>query len=262
MDTLGLTTPLRTGEEVEHAQRLLADDGNRSRFGNFHPGPADGEFGEMTARACKRAKYWLGYPTAKIAGTYGDRLDGFLTGRRDLPYLYVLRRARRKRRAARTPLREKALARARSQIGVKESPAGSNNVLYSRWYRGISPANGWAWCAMFVTWCYVLEGAKGFARGSRWAYTPFMLFDARAGRNGLAVVRDPQPGDVVLYDWDKLSGPPAMHVGLFERWTDRGAGRFTAIEGNTAVGNDSNGGAVMRRDRSTSQVAAFVHVSS
>jgi hypothetical protein len=35
---------------------------------------------------------------------------------------------------------------------------------------------------------------------------------------------------------------------------------FQAIEGNTGMGNDSNGGEVMRRQRLVSQVVAFVRV--
>jgi hypothetical protein len=75
----------------------------------------------------------------------------------------------------------------------------------------------------------------------------------------MAVTSNPLPGDLVCYDWE--GNGVADHVGLFEAWTDKSAGKFTAIEGNTAVGNDSNGGKVMRRDRTRSNVQAFVHVA-
>lgn len=44
---------------------------------------------------------------------------------------------------------------AESQIGVKESPAGSNNVKYNTWYYG-KPVSGdaWPWCCAFVSWCF------------------------------------------------------------------------------------------------------------
>ena len=48
------------------------------------------------------------------------------------------------------------------------------------------------------------------------------------------------------------------HVGLFDHWVNKSAGTFATIEGNTAVGNDSNGGEVMRRERSMSQVSCFM----
>ena len=153
--------------------------------------------------------------------------------------------------AAQTPMRARVLARAKGQLGVKESPPGSNKTLYNTWYRASGP-----WCAMFVTWCYVNEGSKAFVQHQRYAYVPYMVADARAGRNGLSVTSRPLPGDVVAYDWD---GGVADHTGLFERWSVVGDS-FDAVEGNTAVGNDSNGGEVMRRRRRVSQVVWFIRV--
>lgn len=57
------------------------------------------------------------------------------------------------------------------------------------------------------------------------------------------------PGDVVIYSFS--GGTTTDHCGIVESAT---AASVTAIEGNTAVGNDSNGGAVMRRTRPLSQV--------
>ena len=45
------------------------------------------------------------------------------------------------------------------------------------------------------------------------------------------------------------------HIGIVEEYL--GGGKFNAIEGNTSVGNDSNGGEVMRRLRYISQVDGF-----
>src|SRR5262245_47942117 len=50
-------------------------------------------------------------------------------------------------------LREAALATAITQLGVKESPAGSNHCKYTEWYGMVGP-----WCAMFVTWSYETQG--------------------------------------------------------------------------------------------------------
>lgn len=157
-------------------------------------------------------------------------------------------------------VRMAALSRAKSQIGVKESPAGSNKVKFSDWYGMIGP-----WCAMFATWCYEL-GAKdlnkdspSFFRGQRWAYVPYIVSDARAGRNGLRTTDDPVPGDLVCFDW--AADTVYDHVGLFEKWIV-GAGDFQSLEGNTSVGNDSNGGEVMRRTRNkTRQRTVFVRVA-
>jgi hypothetical protein len=245
MNTLHLTSPLMHGSNVSNAQhRLLSNV-----FGqDFQPGPMDGQFGQATARACIRAKYWLGYPEARQVGTYGDELDGYLQGTA-LPNGFAATRDDRLK--PKPKLREKALTEAKTHLGEKEAPPRSNKIRYSAWYGVVGP-----WCAMFVSWCYVEAGSKAFQTGAHYAYVPYIVHDARAGANGLALTIDPQPGDLVCYDWDKDG--IADHVGLFEKKTIGSS--FSAIEGNTAIGDESNGGEVMRRDRNRTQVQAFVHV--
>lgn len=248
MKTLHLTSPLMHGSDVKTAQLHLA----ANVFGqNFQPGKADGDFGESTARACIRAKFWLGYPQREQVGTYGDELEAYLTGTK-LPTAFKLRRSARVKKSTQVPLREKALASLRLHLGEKESPAGSNKIAFaSLWYGVIGP-----WCAMAVSRAYVEAGSKAFVKGSRYAYVPYIVHDARAGANGLAITQEPKPGDIVCYDWD--GDGVADHTGLFDHWS---AGNdFVAVEGNTARGNDSNGGAVMERARHRSNVQAFVHV--
>jgi hypothetical protein len=62
---------------------------------------------------------------------------------------------------------------------------------------------------------------------------------------------------ITLYDWD--DDGVADHIGLFEAAT--GIETFTAVEGNTSHGNNSNGGEVMRRDRNRHDVIAFILVA-
>ena len=249
MKTISLNTPLTSGADVLVAQRTLS----QNLYEDFKPGPVDGQYGERTAAATRRAKLALGYPQKKINGVWDLELFNYLTGKKKLPLTYKATQKLRK-----TPkisnyadLGKQALAIAVGEIGVVESPADSNNVLYGRWYG----MNGQPWCAQFVSWCYVQAGSRAFVKGSRWAYCPYMVNDARRGVNGLVVTTNPLPGDVVLYCWDK-SGV-AAHVGIFEEWIDKKKGTFSAIEGNTAIGNDSNGGQVMRRQRSTKNVVVF-----
>lgn len=250
MDTLTLTSPNTQGEAVRHAQQLLA----KNPFGEFHTGDIDGVFGAETARACKRAKFWLGYADSQLDPTFGNLIEAVLEGRKQLTAAQVARRKARLKADKLKPLREKAFAESVKHLGVKESPRDSNKVLFSDWYGMVGP-----WCAMFVTFCYVKAGSRAaFKQGRNWAFCPFMLANARAGENHLSVTKNPQRGDVVLYGF---GDSVAKHIGLFERFTD-GSGNFTAIEGNTAEGNDANGGAVMRRKRKTSQVLAFVHVGA
>lgn len=49
---------------------------------------------------------------------------------------------------------------AESQVGVKESPSGSNNVKYNTWYYGHAVSgDAYPWCCVFVEWCFaVLAG--------------------------------------------------------------------------------------------------------
>jgi hypothetical protein len=153
-----------------------------------------------------------------------------------------------------TPLRELALEQAMSQLGVKENPAGSNVVKYTDWYGMVGP-----WCAMFCTWAYETCGdSPSFVKGSRYAYVPYIVSDARGGRYGLSVTGTPLPGDLVCYDWSRDGEHD--HVGLFEKWTS--STTFQAIEGNTSTSDNSNGGEVMRRSRDVNgQGTVFVRVT-
>jgi hypothetical protein len=149
-----------------------------------------------------------------------------------------------------------ALAKARTYLGYKESPDGTNGNMFGSWYG----MNYEPWCAMFVTYCFELGsdgGSPSFVKGSRYAYVPYVVDDARQMRNGLKMTSTPMPGDLVCYDW---SGGDFDHIGIF---AGGDSVSFTAIEGNTSSSNNSNGGGVMQRSRSVFQAArvAFVRVS-
>src|SRR6266576_3847392 len=146
------------------------------------------------------------------------------------------------------------LAKAQTQIGMKESPPRSNRQKYGVWYE----ANGVPWCAIFLTWCDQTSPfpSKSFLRQCKYAYVPYIVSDARLSKNGLSVTSSPQPGDLVCYDWSRDG--EFDHVGVFEG----GDGNiWIAIEGNTSLTNQSNGGEVMRRNRDKSQAnVVFVRV--
>lgn len=143
----------------------------------------------------------------------------------------------------------KLLEVATKEIDTKESPSGSNKTKYGEWF-GL---NGVAWCGIFVSWCFAMSGTplgtidylKGFAG------CPYAVRNLKKwGR----LVTIPQPGDVVFYDWN--GDGKFDHTGIFVK--DLGKGLFEAIEGNTAFGNDSNGGEVMRRADRKYKFAIFV----
>ena len=152
-------------------------------------------------------------------------------------------------------LRGEALKLAVAELGTTENPPESNNNKYGSWY-GV---NYQPWCAIFCTWCFEHAGdSPSFVKGSRYAYCPYVVADARANRYGLSTTDDPIPGDLVVYDW--AYDTVYDHIGIFEK--DLGGGNFQAIEGNTSTSNNSNGGQVMRRQRSKSgQGTVFVRVA-
>lgn len=133
---------------------------------------------------------------------------------------------------------------ARGELGTRESPAGSNRVKYAGWYG----MNGQPWCVMFVMWVCAQAGA---ALPTRTASCTTLMRAAKAA--GMWVHSGYRPGDVVIYDWGGDGVPD--HCGIVESVNNA---QITAIEGNTAVGNDSNGGEVMRRIRSVKQILGAV----
>lgn len=145
----------------------------------------------------------------------------------------------------------KILEVAEKEIGVKEIPANSNRVKYNTEYYGNDIASDKrAWCCAFVWWVFKHSGAsKLFYDGKKCAgCTTLMNFYKEKGQ----LVNGPyKPGDLVFFQFD--SDAAADHIGIIEK--DNGD-TISTIEGNTSVGNDSNGGCVMRRTRKKSLIMA------
>lgn len=147
--------------------------------------------------------------------------------------------------------RQKILDTAASQNGVKESPAGSNKTKYGLWY-GL---NGEKWCAIFVSWVYNEAGYPlgkiNTAKGYQSCNSGYNFWKKKG-----MLTSKPLAGDIVLYDWN--GDGLCEHTGIFIAWINEGDS-FLAWEGNTAVGNNSDGGQVMTRERKKSTVRAFVN---
>lgn len=142
---------------------------------------------------------------------------------------------------------EKVLSIARGELGVMESPAGSNRTKYGRWY-GL---DGQPWCMMFVQWVFGQAGAAALLP-ARTASCGALMRAAQAA--GCWVTEDYRPGDVVIYDFP--GGAATDHTGIVESVAKTGV---TAIEGNTSqAGSQSNGGQVCRKTRPLSQVVGAV----
>jgi len=153
-------------------------------------------------------------------------------------------------------LRQAAFDLLAGEVGYVEGP--NNDNKFGSWYG----MNHEPYCAMAVTWAYEHAGnSPSFAKGSRYAYCPYIVSDARAGYNGLQTTDDPVSGDLCLFDW-AFDGT-FDHVGLFDRWL--GGGDFATVEANTSPdnqGSQSNGGGVWFRTRNRSgQSTVFVRVA-
>lgn len=147
--------------------------------------------------------------------------------------------------------RQKIIDTAASQNGVKESPPNSNKTIYGKWY-GL---DGVKWCCIFVSWVYDHAGHHLEAIDSPNGYQSCQSGYNFWKRNN-RIVKEPQPADIVLYDW--TGNGTCDHTGIFVKWLDTAKTVFQAWEGNTAVGNDSDGGQVMLRERKRSLVKAFI----
>ena len=146
------------------------------------------------------------------------------------------------------------LALARKELGVKEFPANSNNVKYNTAYYGQEVWDGKAggkfpWCVVFIWWLFHQAEADGLFFGGRKTASCGALMDyARA--HGQWVTGGYQPGDIAIMDFP---GNKARtdHCGIVVTALTDGV---RTIEGNTGVGNDSNGGEVMERTRPLSVI--------
>ena len=51
--TLAVTSPHMKGKDVEHAQKMLNSTAAGTKFGNFHPGGVDGNYGPDSGQAAR-----------------------------------------------------------------------------------------------------------------------------------------------------------------------------------------------------------------
>lgn len=241
--TLALTSPVRRGPAVSEAQFLLKKNRHDRRF---YDGKIDGEYGPLTAAAAREAKFILGYPRHKISNNFGAILRSYLVNPEhpDYKQLPLLYRERMRQRLAEIRRNEQkygaVLSFAHTFKGYRESPG--NHTMFGKWY-GL---DGNPWCAMFTSYCL---SKKGFS--FKEAYVPFIVENARRGRDNTFVTKEPIGGHMVCFDWQKNG--EYDHIGFFDHWVNRANGVFATVEGNTlppgGSGNQSNGGGVYARER-------------
>jgi hypothetical protein len=238
MRDLHVTSPMMTGADVADVQRRLAACG-------YQIGALDGNYGPATAAAIRALQKDHGLT---VDGVVGPRtraaLEAAVGGAQPQPSQPGVA----------------ALAEAIKHIGVKEHPPQSNQTPFGVWF-GV---DGVAWCNIFVSYCFAKGGdyiicnnftGAGIREGKGCTYVPTTEAWLRATGMWLGRV-PPLPGDIAIYNWD---GNEADHIGIVSRYL--GNDDFEAIEGNTAIGSDSDGGEVMRRVRNLKQVNGFGRVA-
>jgi hypothetical protein len=240
--TLLITSPLLAGPDVVAVQRRLVALG-------YDPGQVDGEYGLVTAAAVTAFQRAVGITVDGIVGAE-TREALAAAGRPDPPGPPG---------PGGSATGRKALAEARKLIGTKEDPPGSNRTLFGAWFG----ENGVPWCNIFISYCFAIGAGYTIAGGfggtgcteHGCSFVPTTEAWLRSAGMWLGRV-EPRPGDLAIYNW---GGGEPDHIGIVDRST--GKGMFTAIEGNTAIGDDSNGGEVMRRERRLAQVEGFGRIT-
>lgn len=148
---------------------------------------------------------------------------------------------------------KKVLDLLRKNIGLGETPAGSNKNKIVTWYnKNVDSIGPGPWCEMTNTWAMHTTGAKSLKKGR--AYTVYACQDAQKGVNGSSWhwgTKGMKAGDQVYFDWDRHKGDVGYvdHTGTVEKIN--GDGTFYALEGNT-------GDKLLRKHRDGTYVVGYV----
>lgn len=122
---------------------------------------------------------------------------------------------------------------AQAEIGVRESPSGSNNSPRIREYRratdGAENIPG-PWCAYFVSWLAKGAGAPIGAGGNGTGYVPTLEAWGKQNDRYIDPSNRPSPGDIVIFDWE--GDGTSDHTGIVERVAADGT--VHTIEGNSS----------------------------
>lgn len=241
---LHVTSPLMAGPAVLQIQQKLSALG-------YAPGKLDGVYGVATAGAVRAFQRDNKLTIDGVVGT--ETRAALRAAKKPAPALQPVATVRKP-----SSLGEQALATSLNELGVKESPANSNKNKFGKWF-GV---DGVPWCNIFVSYCFLdgaqyvicagYKGAGVYAKGCTYVPTTEAWLRATGMWKGRT---EPMAGDIAIYNW---SGGLPDHIGIVEAYL--GGGQFNAIEGNTAVGNDANGGEVMRRLRYMTDVDGFGRV--
>ena len=144
---------------------------------------------------------------------------------------------------------DRLISVARADIGVTESPPGSNRTKYGAAY-------GWdgvPWCVIFLWWCFRQAGlAYAFFGGAKTASCGTLLQWYKA-QGQTVPVSDVRPGDIVLLNF--RGGTEPEHCGLVvETPTQNGKRVIYTVEGNASKAGSQDNGLVCEKIRYPRQI--------
>ena len=153
---------------------------------------------------------------------------------------------------------------AQSQLGVKESPANSNKVIYNNFFYGkVVSGSAYPWCATFIYWlfCQFVGGRKIIYKSAGAGYIPkgmvnkgtadWIMKQNCSSSTRKSALAKAKAGDICCFDFGAYDGYQ-HHIGLIVNVTSAG---YECIEGNTSkAGSQSNGGMVCLKTRKWSDV--------
>jgi hypothetical protein len=145
--------------------------------------------------------------------------------------------------------REWAVERCRSYLGVRENPSGSNcgSPQPDAWQERVLGYNGNPWCACFAT-CMAWDSG---VLGSGSAAVQYLVDMAKQG-SGMMRGWTTDPSKVLRADF-AIVGCTSCHIGVVVDASDP----CHLIEGNGDDGGSYNGGEVVERWRSRSEIVGW-----
>lgn len=184
-----LTNPPMRGNDLKPLQEALSKM-------HLYGGPVDGIFGASTARACKQAKFRLGYPKRALIATGGEQLLDYLRGSKRLSPAFITRRH----------IRGFGLTRAQKlRAAIVEYAIWCANHAGSIHYAQVRPMDRlrrkyllpwWVDCSEFVTTMYCWAGGPD---PNGWNFNGYGNTDSMYNHGEFIALWDAKPGDVVIW---------------------------------------------------------------